>query len=212
MPMISWGTTKYFPGGHGTFIGWINSMVHVVMYTYYFLSAFGPEVKKYLWWKKYITNMQMVGIIFPNLSWVFIKSSFCFSLCLKIRFNFVWCSCTKHSCCTPNATTPVGQCASPCRMLYSSLFFLKTFTKKPTRNKWQTKKQRNSLSKTTTTTVKSQTKTVYQWTRRRPSRFYINFCTVQRNDLQNKSDLVADSKTVDILKDARIFHPNLALY
>ncbi|XP_037807392.1 elongation of very long chain fatty acids protein [Lucilia sericata] len=60
MPMISWGTTKYFPGGHGTFIGFINSFVHIIMYTYYFLSAFGPKMQKYLWWKKYITNLQMI--------------------------------------------------------------------------------------------------------------------------------------------------------
>lgn len=61
MPMISWGSTKYYPGGHGTFIGWINSFVHIVMYSYYFLSAFGPQMQKYLWWKKHITNLQMVG-------------------------------------------------------------------------------------------------------------------------------------------------------
>ncbi|XP_055906528.1 elongation of very long chain fatty acids protein AAEL008004 [Eupeodes corollae] len=60
MPMISWGTTKYYPGGHGTFIGLINSFVHIIMYAYYLLSALGPKVQKYLWWKKYITNMQMI--------------------------------------------------------------------------------------------------------------------------------------------------------
>lgn len=60
MPMISWGATKYYPGGHGTFIGTINSFVHIVMYSYYLLSAFGPKVQKYLWWKKHITNMQMI--------------------------------------------------------------------------------------------------------------------------------------------------------
>ncbi|XP_014090436.1 very long chain fatty acid elongase AAEL008004 [Bactrocera oleae] len=60
MPLISWGTTKYYPGGHGTFIGWINSFVHIVMYTYYFLSAFGPKMQKYLWWKSHITTLQMV--------------------------------------------------------------------------------------------------------------------------------------------------------
>lgn len=60
MPMISWGTTKYFPGGHGTFIGFINSFVHIIMYAYYFLSAFGPKMQKFLWWKKYITNLQMI--------------------------------------------------------------------------------------------------------------------------------------------------------
>lgn len=59
MPMISWGTTKYYPGGHGTFIGVINSFVHIIMYTYYFLAALLPQYQKYLWWKKYITTLQM---------------------------------------------------------------------------------------------------------------------------------------------------------
>ncbi|KOB51911.1 Elongation of very long chain fatty acids protein, partial [Operophtera brumata] len=27
MPMISWGATKYYPGGHGTLIGVVNSFV-----------------------------------------------------------------------------------------------------------------------------------------------------------------------------------------
>lgn len=62
MPMISWGATKYYPGGHGSFIGMINSFVHIIMYTYYLLSAFGPRVQPYLWWKKYITTMQLVRI------------------------------------------------------------------------------------------------------------------------------------------------------
>ncbi|KAF7988106.1 hypothetical protein HCN44_007600 [Aphidius gifuensis] len=60
MPLISWGATKYYPGGHGTFIGVINSFVHIVMYTYYLLAAALPQYQKYLWWKKYITTLQMV--------------------------------------------------------------------------------------------------------------------------------------------------------
>lgn len=60
MPMISWGATKYFPGGHGVFIGFINSFVHIIMYSYYLLAAFGPRFQKYLWWKKYITTMQLL--------------------------------------------------------------------------------------------------------------------------------------------------------
>lgn len=62
MPMISWGATKYYPGGHGTFIGFINSFVHIIMYTYYMMAAMGPQYQKYLWWKKYITTMQMVSV------------------------------------------------------------------------------------------------------------------------------------------------------
>lgn len=30
------------------------------MYSYYMLSALGPKVQKYLWWKKYLTALQMV--------------------------------------------------------------------------------------------------------------------------------------------------------
>jgi hypothetical protein len=30
------------------------------MYGYYGLSACGPQIQKYLWWKRYITQAQMV--------------------------------------------------------------------------------------------------------------------------------------------------------
>lgn len=49
------------PGGHSTFFGFLNTFVHIVMYFYYMLSAFGPRVQKYLWWKKYLTTLQMVN-------------------------------------------------------------------------------------------------------------------------------------------------------
>jgi hypothetical protein len=34
------------------------------MYTYYALSALGPEFQKYLWWKKYITILQLAQFLF----------------------------------------------------------------------------------------------------------------------------------------------------
>ena len=37
--------------------------VHTVMYFYYLCAAFGPEVQKYLWWKKYITTIQLVQFV-----------------------------------------------------------------------------------------------------------------------------------------------------
>lgn len=30
------------------------------MYAYYGLSACGPNIQKYLWWKKYLTQMQLI--------------------------------------------------------------------------------------------------------------------------------------------------------
>ena len=50
-----------------------NCCVHVLMYSYYALSAI-PPIRKYLWWKKYLTAIQVgerrhycVNIYFTNL-------------------------------------------------------------------------------------------------------------------------------------------------
>jgi elongation of very long chain fatty acids protein 7 len=51
------------PGGHSTFFGFLNTFVHIVMYTYYMIAAIGPEMQKYLWWKKYLTILQMIQFI-----------------------------------------------------------------------------------------------------------------------------------------------------
>ncbi|XP_077519566.1 very long chain fatty acid elongase AAEL008004-like [Amblyomma americanum] len=39
-----------------------NALVHVIMYTYYFLTTLGPEVRKRLWWKRYLTLFQMAQL------------------------------------------------------------------------------------------------------------------------------------------------------
>jgi hypothetical protein len=51
------------PGGHSTFFGFLNAFIHIVMYTYYMMAAIGPEMQKYLWWKKYLTILQMIQFI-----------------------------------------------------------------------------------------------------------------------------------------------------
>ncbi|CRL03591.1 CLUMA_CG016315, isoform A [Clunio marinus] len=63
MKISVWWGVKFSPGGHGSFFGFLNSGVHVVMYTYYMLAAFGPQVQKYLWWKKYLTILQMAQFV-----------------------------------------------------------------------------------------------------------------------------------------------------
>jgi len=63
MPMSVWFGVKFTPGGHSTFFGFLNTFVHIVMYTYYLLAAIGPQMQKYLWWKKYLTTLQMVQFV-----------------------------------------------------------------------------------------------------------------------------------------------------
>ncbi len=42
----------------------INSFIHTIMYSYYALSALGPQVRKYLWWKRYLTQLQLAQFLF----------------------------------------------------------------------------------------------------------------------------------------------------
>lgn len=74
MPICAWIGVRYVAGGHATLLGWINAFVHIIMYTYYMLSAFGPHVQKYLWWKKYLTSLQLIQfsiILVHNLNLLF---------------------------------------------------------------------------------------------------------------------------------------------
>lgn len=56
-------------GGQPILLGAINSFVHVVMYTYYFFTSYKPELKKSLWFKRHITELQMLqfAILFFHL-------------------------------------------------------------------------------------------------------------------------------------------------
>lgn len=52
----------FYSAQQATIPAFINLVVHTVMYSYYFLATFGPGVKRYLWWKKHLTKMQLVNI------------------------------------------------------------------------------------------------------------------------------------------------------
>lgn len=47
-------------GEQGILLGFLNSFVHIFMYFYYMVAAMGPKYKKYLWWKKYMTWIQLI--------------------------------------------------------------------------------------------------------------------------------------------------------
>lgn len=60
MFILWWIGIKWVPGGQSFFGATINSSIHVLMYGYYGLAALGPQMQKYLWWKKYLTIIQMI--------------------------------------------------------------------------------------------------------------------------------------------------------
>ncbi|XP_057332477.1 elongation of very long chain fatty acids protein AAEL008004-like [Microplitis mediator] len=71
MVMGAWGGVKFLPGGHVTFLGLINSFVHVIMYGHYLATSL--KISK-PWWKKYITQLQLTQfflllIHFSQLIW-----------------------------------------------------------------------------------------------------------------------------------------------
>lgn len=63
----TWIIMKFLPGGHGTFLGTINSVVHIIMYLYYFVTNTWPQYKNKIWWKKYVTQLQMVQFLLVAL-------------------------------------------------------------------------------------------------------------------------------------------------
>src|SRR5690606_36806807 len=58
-----WIYFQFTPGGQGVFPILVNMCVHMIMYSYYFMAALGPHMQKYLWWKKYLTSLQITQFI-----------------------------------------------------------------------------------------------------------------------------------------------------
>ncbi|XP_072047659.1 very long chain fatty acid elongase 4-like isoform X1 [Amphiura filiformis] len=85
MPCLWWIGVHWIPGGASYFGGMINSFVHVIMYGYYALTALGPAVRPYLWWKRYLTSIQLVQFVVAMSQCVLV-------LCLDCGFPrpFVW--------------------------------------------------------------------------------------------------------------------------
>lgn len=56
----------FSPSGHNMLPGLMNGLVHAIMYSYYFISAYDPELMKlevFKRWKKMVTQIQLVSDI-----------------------------------------------------------------------------------------------------------------------------------------------------
>ncbi|XP_059610225.1 uncharacterized protein LOC132257373 [Phlebotomus argentipes] len=77
MQLLAWHSVKYLPGGHGAFMGTLNCLVHVIMYFYYLLMAISPRYKGSLWWKKYLTQLQIFQFFAILMHWLVLIPSDC---------------------------------------------------------------------------------------------------------------------------------------
>lgn len=59
--------SRFCPAGHGTMVGVLNCFVHSVMYGYYLYSALDENVKTSIWWKKHITQIQLIQFLLLGL-------------------------------------------------------------------------------------------------------------------------------------------------
>jgi len=62
MIAITWLAIHYYPCGLFLIAPQLNAPVHFVMYFYYLLSSF-PSLTPFLWWKNYITSIQLLQFV-----------------------------------------------------------------------------------------------------------------------------------------------------
>ncbi|XP_070160174.1 very long chain fatty acid elongase 7-like [Polyergus mexicanus] len=62
--LFAWCGTRFYAVGPGLFYCVLNNFIHVIMYTYYFLAAYGPNVQKAIApMKQWLTIAQMVQFV-----------------------------------------------------------------------------------------------------------------------------------------------------
>lgn len=84
LPVSLWPGIRYISGGHAAFFAFLNTLVHVIMYFYYFVAAMGPTYQKYLYWKKYLTTLQMAQFVAASVhcfQLIFIECDFPIAFC-----------------------------------------------------------------------------------------------------------------------------------
>ena len=64
VPIFGWLGAKVAPTcPPAAIFALLNTPVHTMMYSYYALSALGPTVHRFLWWKRYITVAQILQFV-----------------------------------------------------------------------------------------------------------------------------------------------------
>lgn len=88
-----WIYFKIAPGGSSVLFPFLNIGVHTIMYLYYFLATF-KSAQKHLWWKRHLTEAQIIQFVLSMVHFSFQGLSSCqYPPALAIigfTFNFVF--------------------------------------------------------------------------------------------------------------------------
>ncbi|XP_025109617.1 elongation of very long chain fatty acids protein 4-like [Pomacea canaliculata] len=74
-----WLGVAYVAGGQSAFHPLLNTGVHMFIYLYYALSALGSKLQSFLWWKKYLTVLQLsqyIAVIIHTTTNLVVECSF----------------------------------------------------------------------------------------------------------------------------------------
>lgn len=86
----------WVPGGSAILLGVFNSFVHVFMYGYYFATAFNPKLNDSSFYKKNITQIQLVSWLFWMLNFLLIfKFKFSVPILSFMPFIYSFNTCKK---------------------------------------------------------------------------------------------------------------------
>uniref|UniRef100_A0A1B6FNM4 Elongation of very long chain fatty acids protein n=1 Tax=Cuerna arida TaxID=1464854 RepID=A0A1B6FNM4_9HEMI len=86
MVFFTWLTLSYTKSHHAVAPVMVNIVVHIIMYSYYFLATF-PQLKQYLWWKRHLTKLQLGQFVVVLLYISFIYYNGC---TISRVFTFTW--------------------------------------------------------------------------------------------------------------------------
>lgn len=115
VPTLMYIGLKFYPVPFNVLLPITNMFIHIIMYAYYGLATFGPSIQKYLWWKRYLTTLQisqfaLLLIHCSHATLLFIWSSECkfppglimINSCIGLTFLTLFLSFYRSTYCKPN--------------------------------------------------------------------------------------------------------------
>lgn len=76
MVMAGWIGVRFLGGGHTYFLGFANCFVHIILYSYYLVTAYNSKYGQLIWLKKLITQAQLVRICVFGNEWDYLFTNF----------------------------------------------------------------------------------------------------------------------------------------